>query len=348
VAEEVTGQPAPQEPMDVETHAATIARGLLESEEATPAKVEKPRDEKGKFTKETPEAPVEAEQPAEEAPAEEASAEETEEPEVDWEKLKALKRKIRVKNEAGEDEEAELTLEEMEKGVMLERDYRAKTARIAREREAVQAKIREAIEPKLKEYDEKLQIAEKAIWDTLMPEIQTINWNQLAKDNPAEWAQKYQYVQNVNAKLAQIQSERQRIAAEREIEIKAKMKKEAEEAVDILKTEIPGWSNDKYGQILKTGIEKYGFKAEEVNAITDPRAIKVLHDAMQYQALKAKPIGEKRVAPQAPKVVKPGAGEKPDANANKWTEGMARLQKTGKPQDAVEVAKLLLARENRR
>jgi hypothetical protein len=68
---------------------------------------------------------------------------------------------------------------------------------------------------------------------------------------------------------------------------------------------------------------------------------------MEYQRLKAKPLVEKRSAPVAPKVVKPGAGEKPDAGAEQWDKGMARLQKSGHTNDAVAVAKLLLAREAR-
>lgn len=338
--EEVQGQPAMSPEPTVEEMAATVAKGLLEAEEV-PETPEKPRDEKGKFTK-APEAPAEES----EAPAEEAEQAQ-EEPEFDWDKLKTLKRKLTVKNEVGEDEEAELTLEEMEKGVMLERAFRMKTAQLAREKESVQAKIKEAIEPKLKEYDEKLQIAEQAIWHSLAPEIKNIDWNKLAKENPAEWAEKYQQVQNINAQLAHIQSERKRIEETRQGEMKATLQKQAEEAVEVLKTEIPGWNNDLYGKILKTGMEKYGFKAEEVNAITDHRAIKALYDAMQYQALKAKPLVEKRTAPQAPKVVKPGAGEKPDANAEKWDKGMAKLKQSGRTEDAVELAKLMLAREAR-
>ena len=343
---EEQGQPAiSPEPVNVDAMAATLARGILEAEGTIPP--EKPRAPDGKFTKAQPEAPAEepaaeAQPEAEEQPAEETPAEE----EPDWEKLKTLKRKVRVKNESGEDEEAELTLEEMEKSVMLERDYRAKTARLAREREALQSKVKEAIEPKLKEYDEKLQIAEQAIWHSLGPELKSIDWNKLAEENPAEWARQYQKVQNINARLAQIQQERQKIASERDNELKAQLKKQAEEAVEVLKTEIPGWSNDLYGKILKTG-QEYGFKAEEVNAITDHRAIKVLHDAMKYREAKAKPIVEKRAAPQAPKVVKPGAGEKPDAGAEAWDKGMAKLKQSGRTDDALAVAKLLLAREAR-
>jgi hypothetical protein len=315
--------------------ATTLARGMLEQEGVIPA--EKPRDETGKFAKK--EAPVEAEATPEEAPVEEAPAEPQEETPAE-----IRKHKLTVKAEDGADLEVEVDDEELKKGYMLEKAFRMKTAQLAREREAVQAKIKEATEAKAKEYEEKLQIAEQAIWGTLMPELQSIDWNKLAAENPAEWAQKYQYVQNVNAKLAQIQQEKQKLEAARQEESRANLRKQAEEAVEVLKTEIPGWSNDLYGKILKFGTE-VGFKAEEVNAITDHRAIKVLHDAMKYRELRAKPVVEKRAAPQAPKVVKPGAGEKPDASAESWEKGMAKLKQSGRTDDAVALAKLMLARE---
>jgi hypothetical protein len=337
VSEEVQGQPNPEP--SIEELAASAAKGLLETEEGV--QFDQPRDEKGKFAKPAPKEEAPTEEPKAEETQEEATEEQTEE-EIQAE---IRKHKLTVKSEDGSDLEVEVDDEELKKGYMLEKAFRMKTAQLAREKEAVQAKIKAEIEPKLKEYDEKLQIAEQAIWHSLAPEIKNIDWNKLAADNPAEWAQKYQQVQNINAQLTHIQSERKRIADEQGKEMQARMKKQAEEAVEILKTEVPGWSNDLYGNILKAGVEQYGFKAEEVNAITDHRAIKVLHDAMQYRALKAKPLVEKRAAPAAPKVVKPGAGEKPDAGAEKWNEGMARLQKSGHTNDAVAVAKLLLARE---
>jgi hypothetical protein len=341
VSEEVQGQPA-AEP-SIEELAASAAKGMLEVEEGV--QFDQPRDEKGKFAKP---APKEPEAPTEEAPAEAKAEEEAPQEEQTEEEIQAeiRKHKLTVKAEDGSDLEVEVDDDELKKGYMLEKSYRQKTAQLAREREALQAKVKEAIEPKLKEYDEKLQIAEQAIWHSLAPEIKNIDWNKLAAENPAEWAMKYQQVQNINAHLTHIQAERKRVAEEQANERQAAVRKQAEEAVEILKTEIPGWSNDLYGKILKFGTE-VGFKAEEVNAITDHRAIKVLHDAMQFRALKAKPLVEKRAVPAAPKVVKPGAGEKPDAGAEKWNEGMARLQKSGHTNDAVAVAKLLLAREAR-
>ena len=256
------------------------------------------------------------------------------------------KHKLVVKAEDGSDQEVEVDDEELKKGFMLEKDYRRKTAQIAREREKVQSEAGEALGKKLKEYDDKLALAEQAIWHTLAPEIQQVDWNKLAQENPAEWAQRYQHVQTVNARLAAVQAERQKIAKAHAEEAQKAYRRNAEESLEALKTEVPGWGDELYGKILKTGME-YGFRAEEVNAIVDHRALKVLHDAMQYRALKrANPLEGKKVV-TAPRVVKPGAtGETPsDPSADKWKEGITRLRKTGSRHDAVPVMMEYLKRE---
>lgn len=331
---QVTEQPA----LSVEDQALNVAHGILKAEDEPEETQEKARDEKGKFVK------AETEEKTEEAkPEEEATEEQTEE-----EVAEAIrKHKLTVKSEDGEDVELEVDDEELKRGYMMEKSYRHKTAQLAREKEAVQAKVKEATESARKELDEKLQLAEQAIWHTLAPEIQSVDWNKLAAEDPAEWARKYQHAQNVNAKLAQIQQERKKLAEAKAQETTAETKKKVEEAQETLRSEIPGWGDDLYRKILGAGVTQ-GFKAEEVNAIIDPRAIKVLWKAMQYDALqKAKPSVEKRTVQPAPKVVKPGgAGDKTDSG-DKWKEGMAKLQKTGRTDDAVELAKLMLANEQK-
>ena len=329
-------QAQPEAPFDVNAAALAIARAELG--------VDKPRDESGKFTKAAPaEAPTEEAKPETEAPAEEAAApaEETEEAPPQPPKFK-----LRVKTDEGTDEELEVDEDELKRGYMKSRDYSAKTAALKRERESVQAEIKKATEQRLKEYDDKLEMAEQVIWHTLAPEIKSTDWNKLAAENPAEWAQKYQRVQAINGQLAQIQAERQKIAQAKEEEARTNFRKQAEEAIETLRSDIPGWSEELYGKVLKAGVE-HGFKKEEVNAITDPRAIKVLWKAMQYDAAqKAKPNVEKKVVPAAPKVVKPGGGEKPDPNADKWKQGMESLRKSGgKLSSALDLAKQILARE---
>lgn len=340
---EEQGQAVEQPALSVEEQALSVAQGILGAEEAEESPSEKPRDEKGKFVKnelkpEEVKTEAKPETEAEEQPVEEEQQEE--EPVV-------RKHKLTVKSEDGEDLELEVDEDELKRGYMMEKSYRHKTAQLAREREAVEAKVKEATETAKKELEEKLQLAEQAIWHTLAPEIQGIDWNKLATDDPAEWARKYQHVQNVNAKLAQIQQERQKLSEATQQQQKAELKKKVEEAQETLRAEIPAWGDETYRKILNAGVTQ-GFKAEEVNAIIDPRAIKVLWKAMKYDELsKAKPSVEKRAAQPAPKVVKPGAAGKETGAGDKWKEGMAKLQKTGRTDDAVDLARLLVAEEMR-
>lgn len=335
MAEEVQGQaPAQPSPYDA---ALSIARQELGDD--------RPRDESGKFVAKT-EAPPEAEaKPEEEAPAEEEQpATETTEEEPSQPEIR--KHKLKVKTDDGTDEEIEVDEEELKRGYMKSKDYSVKTAQLAREREAVQAKVREAVEPKLKEYETNLETYKQTVLKLADPEALSADLNKVALEDPAKAQQLFFKRIEIQNTLQAIQQEQQKVAEERGKEMATALRKQAQEAIEILKTDIPGWGDDLYGKILKTGVEHYGFKHDEVNAITDHRAIKVLHDAMQYRALKAgKPSVEKRAAAPVPKVVKPGTAEKPDANADKWKQGSAQLKKTGRMQDAVPLALEILARE---
>lgn len=326
-------QPETQSPMEM---ALQIARAELGED--------KPRDESGKFVSKNPEAQAEEAKPEGEAAQEEPKEAETTEEEPAQPEIR--KHKLKVKTDEGTDEEIEVDDEELKRGYMKSKDYSVKTAQLAREREAVQAKVREQVEPKIKEYETQLETYKQTVLKLADPEALSADLNKIALEDPARAQQLFFKRIEIQNTLQQITQEQAKLADERGKEARAAMQKQAVAAVEVLKTELPGWGDDLYGKILKTGVEQYGFKPEEVNSITDHRAIKVLHDAMQYRASKsAKPVVEKRAAAPVPKVVKPGTAEKPDASAERWNKGSAQLKKTGRMQDAVPLAMEILARE---
>jgi hypothetical protein len=329
--DEVTGQAVAQP--SVEDMAASVAQGILSQEEGPP------RDEKGKFapTKPKAEAPP---QEAEEAPAEEVAEEQQEE----QAETAAEVRRLKLKYKGEEKEFLEPEVIELAQKVY---DYTQKSQQLARERDELQQTIKSHVEPKLKEYETQLEQLRMAAFKLADQEAFSADLNKLAESDPVKAQQLFFKRLQINQTLQSIGQEQQRIASERQAEEQKLRVKQAEQAVEILQNDIPSWSNDLYQKVLSTAVKEYGFKAEEVNAITDPRAIKVLHDAMQLRQLKAKPVVEKRVPPSAPKVAKPGTSEKPDASAEKWNQTMAKLKKSGRTDDAVELAKLMLARESK-
>jgi len=287
---------------------------------------EKPRDDKGRF-----QSAKQEEAPKEEA-KEEAPAEEVEE------EAPKLRFKVKYKAEDDSDVEAELEPDELIKGYMLQRDYSRKTAALARERESIEAKIKEAVTPKVTEYEKSLETFKQAVLMLADREGANVDLNKLAETDPVAAQKMFFKRLEFNNTLQAIVAEQQKLETKKQEEARAAYRKQAEKAVEVLEREIPGWNNDRYGKVLKAGME-YGFKAEEVNSITDPRAIKVLDDARQWREFKsAKPASQEKKVTPAPKVLKPGAGEKPDPKESQWKDGMDRLRKSGGKDHATAAA----------
>ena len=319
----------------VEEMADNIAKGIL-SGNRVPDKSDFESDDKSEVETEASADPETEAEVEEETEATKPEEEEAPQPRT---------YKVKYKAEDGSDVEAEVEDTELIKGYMLDKSYRQKTAQLAREREALQNQIREAVDPKLRELDEKLGMAEAVLYDSLAPEMNNTDWAKLSEEDPAEWARRKQKVESLQMRLQKVQGERQKITQDAQKQHQEAISRQVANARDTLQTEIPGWGDELYGRILKAGVENFGFKPDEVNAITDPRAIRALHDAMQYRALKAKPTLDKRVAPAPSKVIKPGGGEAPDPRTEKRKAAMTRLQKSGNTRDAFDVAKMLLENE---
>lgn len=269
-------------------------------------------------------------------PAAETTAEDTPQPE---------RYKLTVKSEDGSDVEVEVDVEDLKKGFMLEKSYRQKTTQLARERESVAAEKTKAVQEARRELDAKLATAEAVIRETLAPELDGIDMDKLAEENPALWAVKFQKLQKINSKLTKIQQERQSIAEQQRTEANVALRKQAANAIETLQTKIPQWNDVLYGNILKAAVENYGYAPQEVGQITDPKAIEVLHDAMQFRALKAKPLVDKRVPAQPKPVLKAGSGESPNTKGGGVKDAMAKLTKSGRREDAVALMADLITKQ---
>lgn len=331
---EVQGQAETQPALSALNPSEAVAAiaAAIESEEAAP------RDEKGKFVSKQPpaEAAAEPEEPAE-APAEPEA--EAPEPQAEDEAKPSRRLKLKWKGEEKEVDEAE-AIELAQKGF----DYTQKSQQLAKEREELSAKAKAAEEAALKRYEAQLETYKQATMKLVDQEAMNADLNKLALEDPAKAQQLFFKKLQIQQTLQAIAAEQQQLQAQRMAEVQEKMAQQAKTAVEKLQERIPGWNNDVYGKILKGAVDGYGFESAEVNAITDHRAIEVLHDALkwrEYQAAKPKTV-EKRVA-AVPKVQKPGTvQEKPNPTAKAVQDSMAALSKTGSREDAQAYALALM------
>jgi hypothetical protein len=298
------------------------------------------RNEKGQFAKQEPEAPKEEAQPEKEvteAKAEEPKEEVQEaEPEQEPEPRKL---KLKYKGEEKEYLEPEV-IELAQKGY----DYTQKMQQLAKERDEAPAKIKAEIEAREKEFFSKLETYRKLV--EKVSGIEQVDLNKLALEDPTRAQQEFFRQLQFQQTLQAIDAELRTATQQKEAQAREAYQKQAKESVEKLQDRIPGWSNDLYGKILKSAVDSYGFQQQEVNAITDHRAIEVLNDARQwreYQAAKPKTV-EKRVA-AVPKVQKPGSAAEKKPDADRLKASVARVKETGSRDAAVDYFRQVLEKD---
>lgn len=127
---------------------------------------------------------------------------------------------------------------------------------------------------------------------------------------------------------ANVQQQRQELAQRQQSEV---LPKARERMLDL----IPEWRDQtrfetESAEVARFVTDRYGFKAEDIAGVTDPRVIQVLHRlwTLERQAGDV-PIAQKKVA-KAPKVVKPGQ-QKGQQNAREAARQKIanRLRKSG-------------------
>jgi hypothetical protein len=229
----------------------------------------------------------------------------------------------------------------MQKGYMMERDYRLKTADLAKQREAVRDDVKKQVDPVIQDYQKKVQLFQAALSQAIAPELQSVDWNKLATEEPAKFVQLQAKAQSFERMMKAAAQELERTQEEAKTQAQQFLKDQVEQARTELPKYIPDWNDALYQGVLKTGVEEYGFAPEEVGNTADYRMIRVLHDAHKYRQLqKAKPEVVKR-AVSVPKVMKPGSAEQPSKAQNEQ-ELQKKLRKSGRLEDAVQ---LYLARK---
>ena len=279
---------------------------------------------------------VESEEATDDNPDDQAEEEEQSEDEVPA----LLKLKVN-----GED--VEKPLDEVVALAQQGLDYTQKTQQVAEQRKELEV-YAESIKAQEQAFQEQMQlnnvliedVAKITSLDQQLNQYANVNWNQLS-DNDFVEAQKLFFTYN------QLQQERSQLVSQFEVKKQQVVQKQTQlmaekiaKGKEILAKEIPNWSPETNQALLSTG-KDYGFSDVELNAIVDPRHVKVLHDAMQWRKLQQNSVVKKKVSNAKP-VVKPGSKDtKAEANSN-HRQLRESLRKTGKSDAAQKLIENML------
>ena len=222
-------------------------------------------------------------------------------------------------------------------GFMRQRDYTQKTQAVAEKEKAVVE--REQVVANTIKFHQAItkDLAQLQALDSQLDLFAQVNWTQLIDQDPQQ-AQKLSLARgelerNRNQLYQQIQGKQGEFTAGEERRIaQARAQGNAQLAKD-----IKGWNQDMARNIGQSTMEKYGFSESELNTVLDPRMVRVLHDAYQWNKLQAsKPAVENKVR-TAPKVLTPAGAQATQQVADNTARTLrGNIKKSGGATSSVE------------
>ncbi|BAQ89198.1 Non-structural protein NSP1 like [uncultured Mediterranean phage uvMED] len=269
---------------------------------------------------------TETEAPAEEEVSEEVSQDENAESQIQ-EQDSTYKVKV-----AGQ--EFDVTLDELRAGYSRDADYRRKTEELANDRKSLQSET----EQQRQDYSQRLSELNQLVsltQEQLNSEFKNLDLEKLYEEDPTEAARLEHKMRKKQEKLAEsIQK------------VKAEQQKQFQQVVSdqqkILVNKLPEFADTNKATKLKTDmrsyLQSYGFKDQEIGNIYDHRIVMLVNDAMKYRSMqKLKPNLASKMAKPG-KVLSSGVKKtKADANFAQKREKLGRLKKSGSIKDAQSI-----------
>lgn len=295
--------------------------GILADE---PEYAEEGQPEKEPSQKEAPEEQEGEEEVVEAAEEEGEPAEEPETKEIDPDEKWI---EIEETLPDGAKETKTYSLNELKAQRMMQADYSRKTEELSRQRKELNEQLRQGIEKEKSQFLEALQVQQRLIQEMVLPELP--NLDRLAEEDPAEYLRVQRKVDKVNQIVQNIQAEQYRAQQE---QLKHLQEQVLPAELEKVQRAIPNWGQEVKSAILEVG-QTYDFTPDELNMVVDSRMIRVLHDAAQYQKLKAQKPAVTQKVKEKPKVMKGGTRSKEDPSA----DAKQRLKKSGRYQDAAAI-----------
>ena len=233
--------------------------------------------------------------------------------------------------------EIEVPKDELIRGYQREADYTRKTQKLAEERKSVESELKQVLEERgqyaqiLGQLQQKLQEFEP----------QEPDWNRLEVEDPTEYARQWTSHQRRQQQRYAVQAEQERINQMRQAESQKHIRNVLAQETAILKEKIPEWSSPEKAKAEGKALLEYGqnlgFSEQELNGITDSRALLALHKAWKYDQMMSKRPEFQAKIKKAPKMVTPGSAGSVSSKSSDINNAKKRLAQTGSVRDAASL-----------
>lgn len=174
-------------------------------------------------------------------------------------------------------------------------------------------KREEELESRQTDYDSKFKDIDKMLdtakleADRVLEDFKGFDWQKLATEDPKEFANTKLFVEKYVARSKEIKEAQEARSAEKAEQEQQELQMKAKACVDILKTDIPEWNSDLYGEILQHAVDKLGMEADAAKGLVDPSTIKAIYRSLQLDKGTTKAKAKLKRVGSPKKVAKSGA-----------------------------------------
>jgi len=266
----------------------------------------------------------EAEEPSEEVEGQEEEAEE--------EAPRDEKFVVKV-----DGKEIEVPKEELIRGYQREADYTRKTQKLAEERKLVESEFQQ-VRAEREYYSQSIGQLQQKLQEL---EPQEPDWNRLEVEDPTEYARQWTSHQRRQQQRYAVQAEQERINQMRQAESQKQIRDVLAQETAVLKEKIPEWNSPEKAKAEGKALLEYGqnlgFTEQELNSISDSRALLALHKAWKYDQMMSKRPEFQAKIKKAPKMVSSGSAGSVSSKSSDINNAKKRLAQTGSVRDAASL-----------
>lgn len=233
--------------------------------------------------------------------------------------------------------EIEVPKDELIRGYQREADYTRKTQKLAEERKFVESEFQQ-VRSEREQYAQILGQLQQKLQEFEPPEP---DWNRLEVEDPTEYARQWTSHQRRQQQKFAVQAEQDRLNQLRQAEMQKQIQTVLAQETARLKEKIPEWSSPEKakaeGKALLEYGQQLGFSEQELNGITDSRALLALHKAWKYDQIMSKRPEFQAKIKKAPRMVTPGSAGSVSSKSGELNNAKKRLAQTGSVRDAASL-----------
>lgn len=192
----------------------------------------------------------------------------------------------------------QISIEDLHKGY-------AKSDEIKKREEELTSR-QEEYDSKFKDIDKMLDTA-KLEADRVLEDFKGFDWQKLASEDPKEFANTKLFVEKYVARSKEIKEAQEARATQKAEQEQQELQLKAKACVDVLKTDIPEWNSELYGEILQHAVDKLGMDADAAKNVVDPSTIKAIYRSLQLDKGTTKAKAKLKRVGSPKRVAKSGA-----------------------------------------